>query len=145
MPRMTSWMIVLGILYILSLLVGCSPKGRELSDEQWLGLQAKMQQERVEVGRQRDLLEADRRKWEARERSEPVVAAAISACGLLVCSVLPLLLVMVLLWPRQPEPTVDIINQLLIEEITGKTTAGVDEIKRLDQPPHHARLATRQS
>ncbi len=68
-------------------------------------MQQQLHDERSEVGHQRDLLEADRREWEERERSEPVLAAVISASVLLICCALPLLLVGVLLWPGKPEPT----------------------------------------
>jgi hypothetical protein len=129
---MISWML------IACSLSGCGPSGRDLSDQQWLEMQQQLHAERSEVGHQRDLLEADRREWDDRERSEPVLAAVISASVLLVCCVLPLLLVGVLLWPRKPEPSSDAVCEILLAEQVDAVPA-----RRLGSDQHPKRLANR--
>ncbi len=145
MQRMINWVIFLWVIYLLSLVLGCGRSGRDLSDEQWLGLQAEMQQERTEVGQQRDQLESDRRDWDSRERSEPVIAATITASVLLVCCVAPLVLMAVLLWPRKSEPAIEVVNDLLIEAAASQVEDGDDDIKRLDHSPKPDRLPSRQA
>jgi hypothetical protein len=122
---------------------GCGPSGRDLSDQQWLELQQELQEERSEVGYQRDLLEADRREWDDRERIEPVLVAVISASVLLICCVLPLLLVGVLLWPRKPEPTSEAICEILLDDVLAGQ-AIVAEPPRITSSPQTKRLANRE-
>ncbi|TWT56540.1 membrane or secreted protein [Allorhodopirellula solitaria] len=100
-----------------SILCGCGPSGRDLSDAQWLGMQQDLQAERAEVGHQRDLLEDDRRQWSERERSEPILAAVISSSVLLICCVLPVVLVGVLLWPRRSDTGDDAVCELVMDEM----------------------------
>ncbi|EGF24944.1 hypothetical protein RBWH47_05704 [Rhodopirellula baltica WH47] len=76
-----------------------------------------MQNERAEVGRQRDQLEADRREWDERERSEPVLAAAISSAALLFACVLPLLLLAGLLFQEQAPDSSDVACNELLEQV----------------------------
>ena len=116
LPSMSPIMIV-SMTLICTVLSGCGPTGRDLSDQQWLEMQQQLHAERSEVGHQRDLLEADRREWDERERSEPVLAAVISASVLLICSVLPLLLVGVLLWPGKPEQTSEAVCEILLDDV----------------------------
>ena len=92
------------------------------SRRHWLSLQADLQAERSEIGRQRDLLEEDRRDWFARERNDSPVAAAIHAVGLLAACSLPLILVALLLWPRRADPgdDRDLVSEILIDDLVLK-------------------------
>lgn len=103
---------------------GCGPSGRDLSDEQWLELHADVQQERsdmqverAEFSRQRDLLEADRREWDQRERLDPVIATVIASAAMLACCALPLILAAFLSWPARSEPADHVVCELLIEDL----------------------------
>ncbi|MCR9207643.1 MAG: membrane or secreted protein [bacterium] len=113
----------------VSLLIGCGPSGRDISDASWLQLQQDMQDERAEVGRQRDQLEADRREWDERERSEPVFAAAISSAALLFASVLPLLLLAGLLLQNQAPDSSDAACNVLLDQMADLTEA--NELQRI--------------
>lgn len=127
------WTFRLTSILFSSLLIGCGPSGRDLSDASWLQLQHDMQAERTEVGRQRDQLEADRREWDERERSEPVLAAAISSAALLFACVLPLLLLAGLLFQEQaPESSDAACNELL------------DQVADLREANEHQRIAHQQ-
>ncbi len=97
-------------------LSACGPSGRDLSDAQWLELQQDLQDERTEVGHQRDMLETDRREWDERERSEPVLAAVISSSVLLICCLLPLVLIGVLMWPRRSDTSSDVVCEVLLDD-----------------------------
>jgi len=55
-------------------------------------LQRDAQAERTEIGRQRDMLEEERRELAGSRYLDPVVAAAIHATGLLLACLLPLVL-----------------------------------------------------
>ena len=100
------------------------------SRNQWLSLHEDLQTERSEIGRQRDLLEDDRRDWAARQRSDPIIAAAINAAGLLAACSLPLILMALLLWPRKPEPASDrdAVCDILVDEL-------VTDALRIDRDP----------
>jgi hypothetical protein len=136
-------MVMIPWMLIACSLSGCGPSGRDLSDQQWLEMQQQLHDERTEVGHQRDLLEADRRQWDDRERSEPVLAAVISASVLLVCCVLPLLLVGVLLWPRKPEPAFEAVCEILLDDVlAGQAT--VASPPRLAAKVQTKRLANRE-
>lgn len=134
---------------LLLSILGCGPSGRKLSDEQWLALHAAvqkerngMQAERAEFARQRDRLEADRRNWDARARTEPVVAASISAASLVFCCSLPLILVALLLWPRRPEPADEAISELLISNLVQKADRTKNDPKRIESKCDLRRLET---
>ena len=80
-------------------------------------LQKGVQTERVDIGRQRDLLEAERREIADDRYREPLIAAAITQIGLLIACVLPLLICWHLL--RQPiEPADDgAVAELLLQDM----------------------------
>ncbi|TWU51151.1 hypothetical protein [Rubripirellula reticaptiva] len=138
MPTKT---IVASILITIGSLVGCGPSGRDLSDQQWLEMQEDLQAERAEVGLQRDLLEEDRRRWDEREHGEPVLAAVISSAVLLVVCGLPLLMVAILMWPRQPEPSSETVCEVLLDDVVQQSTSS--DTKRLPAKGRQAKLASR--
>ena len=84
-------------------------------------LQKGVQTERVDIGHQRDLLEADRREIAADRYFEPLVAGAIAQVGLLIACVLPLLICWQLL--TQPiEPTDDgTVTEFLLRDMVSES------------------------
>ncbi len=118
MRRRTKVLALASMMTLIGSDVGCGPSGRDTKDAQWLNIQQSLQRERQEIGRQRDLLEADRREWDERERKEPVLAAAITMAALLFCCCLPLLLIPLLAWAGSQEPTNEIVAEMLINNIS---------------------------
>ena len=90
------------------------------SRQQWLSLHEDLQQERSEIGQQRDLLEEDRRLWAGRERSDPIIAEAIAASGLLAACALPLVVIALLLWPRKPESSREEVCEILVDDLVSE-------------------------
>jgi hypothetical protein len=136
-----AWMIAMALIFLL---IGCGPSGRELSDQQWLGMQQDLQTERTEVGRQRDLLESDRREFDARERSDPIVAASISSAALLLCCCLPLVLVACLLWPRRSQPTDQDVHDVWIDDVVVPLVEETSHTRRLAESTVKKRLTQRE-
>lgn len=114
MPK--SLMLIIVVMIPSVITTGCGPSGRDLSDRQWLDLQKQLQDERAEVGRQRDQLETDRREWDRRQRRDMLLAESISAAGSVAGVLIPLILATVLLWPR-PEVTPPEVCDVLIDQI----------------------------
>lgn len=125
-------------------LIGCGPTGRDLSDQQWLGMQGDLQSERTEVGRQRDMLESDRRDLDARERSDPIVAASISSAALLLCCCLPLVLVAFLLRPRRIQTSDQDVHDVWIDDVVVPLVEETSHTRRLAQATANERLAHRE-
>jgi hypothetical protein len=85
--------------------------------QEMVTLQREVQAERSEVGRQRDLLEGERRDLAAKRRLDPIVAAAITNIGLLLACLLPLVLCWYLL-QRRVEPADDqAVAEVLLEDL----------------------------
>jgi len=85
--------------------------------QEMVTLQREVQAERNEVGRQRDLLEGERRDLAAKRRLDPIVAAAITNIGLLLACLLPLVLCWYLL-TRRVEPADDqAVAEVLLEDL----------------------------
>jgi hypothetical protein len=111
-------------LIVFVVIAGCGGCGgsdsglTETQVDQLLEVQTSVQAEREHLSQQRDQLEADRRDWDARERIDPIIAAAIENAGLLVACGLPLLVVAILLWPRRSEPVDEELCDVLICDMT---------------------------
>jgi len=82
---------------------------------------------------QRDLLEADRRRWNERQRNDPIVAATIHAAALLICCTLPLLMIALLIWPRSPEPSSESVCELLVDDLVTHADRANESVKRIGQ------------
>ncbi len=136
-----AWMIAMTLIFML---IGCGPSGRDLSDQQWLGMQQDLQAEREKVGRQRDMLESDRRDFDARERSDPILAATISSAALLLCCCLPLVLVTVLLWPRRTQRDEQDVQDVWIDDVVVPLVEETTRSRRLAQATDKQRLAHRE-
>jgi len=85
--------------------------------EEMVALQREVQTERVDVGRQRDLLESDRRQIAEQRYSDPIIADAITQVGLLVACILPLIVCWQLL--RRPTEPADesAVAELLLRDL----------------------------
>ncbi len=80
-------------------------------------LHREVQSERSEIGRQRDLLEGERRTLAGHRHWDPVIAAAISNCGLILACILPLVLCWYLLH-RRAEPADDgAVAEVLLDDL----------------------------
>lgn len=130
---------------VILTLTGCGPSGRDLSDRQWIEMQQDLQAERAEVGHQRDLLESDRREFDARERGDPILAATISSAALLLCCCLPMLIVAVLLWPRPSHVSGQDVQDAWIDDVVCPLVEETSQIRRLAQATAPKELANRET
>jgi hypothetical protein len=85
--------------------------------EEMVSLQRDVQAESAEVGRQRDMLERERRDLAARRYLDPIIAAAVTHTGLLLACLLPLVICWYLLH-RRIEPADDqAVAEVLLEDL----------------------------
>ena len=85
-----------------------------------VALQRDLQQGQAELGRQRDQLENDRRRYADQRNRDPIVANTILDVGTILAGLLPLILCIVLvLGLRDPEQTNSTLAEILVEEIAG--------------------------
>ncbi len=90
---------------------------------QWLSIQQELQQERVEIGKQRDQLETDRRTWtSASEEIHYSLRLSRRRRSCSGCS-LPLLIVLLLLWQTTRPTTSVSANELLVTELITRLPA----------------------
>ncbi len=85
--------------------------------QEMVTLQREVQAERNEVGRQRDVLEGERRELAAKRRLDPIVAAAITNVGLLLACLLPLVLCWYLLTCRVEPADDQAVAEVLLEDL----------------------------
>lgn len=82
-------------------------------------LQRDLQQSQSEVGRQRDLLENDRREIASQRHLDPIIASAIMDTGMVLACLLPLLLAgYALRCVFAPGQTDSVVAEVLVREIT---------------------------
>ncbi len=86
--------------------------------EDIIGLHRDVQSERSELGRQRDLLELDRRDVANSKNRVPVIAEAIKAVGLMIACAVPLLIAWQVLRRSDQGDENAAIAELLLEEIS---------------------------
>jgi hypothetical protein len=80
-------------------------------------MQGRLQAERAEVNRQRDLLSAERGQVEARRLRDPLIASAVMQVGIVLACIAPLALCWLLL-RRPAEPASDmVIAETLLEDM----------------------------
>lgn len=79
-----------------------------------LEIEQATQRERAELFVARDQLEADRRTWAERERSDPIIAEAINNGFMIVVCCLPLLLMVLLVLPTRNDVPAELICEALI-------------------------------
>lgn len=111
--------------------VGCPETRSTLTGTQvdaFLGVQQTLADEQAALGRGRDDLEADRRTWASRQRSDPIIAMSIQSAAILIACCLPMVLVAFLFWRGEHASTeLDATEAMLIELLD-------DEPKRLTSP-----------
>ena len=71
---------------------------------EWIELRRELQVNLAEVGQQRDALESERRAIAAQRQRDPILAAAIESCGLIVACLVPLLAAVYALRKSAEEP-----------------------------------------
>ena len=81
-------------------------------------LQNQVQAQHVEIGRQRDALEKERRELAAQRHRDPVVAESIFSIGTLLACVCPILLAWVLLVRADPGTDSEVIAETLIRDVS---------------------------
>jgi len=84
-------------------------------------LSQSLQAERAGIDHQRESLEEERRKIAGQRHRDPIVAAAISSCGLVIACTLPLVLCAYLLYVLQHRTAPDeALVELLVEDLLAK-------------------------
>lgn len=110
--------------------VGCPETRSTLKGTQvdaFLDVQQSIANEQAALGKGRDDLEADRRTWASRQRSDPIIAIAIQSAAILIACCLPMVLVAFLLWRGgEAASDTDVTETMLIEMLD-------QEPKRLTQ------------
>ena len=84
-------------------------------------LQHDLQADQAEIGRQRDLLETERKQVAAARRRDPIIANAITGVGLALACMLPLLLCWYLLRSVRDETDDTLVAEVLIQELASDT------------------------
>ena len=87
--------------------------------------------EHAAVGKARDELEADRRKWNERQRSDPIIAQSIRTAGTLLACCVPLLLVAIVAWAGHSPADVVVQSEADLIELLNY------EPPRLESPSRH--------
>ncbi len=112
-----------------------------------VALHRDVQAERSELGRQRDLLELDRRDIADTRNRDPLIAEAIQAVGLMLACVVPLLIAWQVLRRSDAGDENSAMAELLLEEVSSATSklipphgpsskGGFNELARIgDQTP----------
>lgn len=113
------WLFVL--ILAIGILLGCESDQQRLTSAQvdeLIAMPADLQEERIEIGRQRDALESDRRDLASQRHVEPLVAIAIERSVMLLSCILPVLVVAFLVWPRPTPPDAQQVCDFLVDEAT---------------------------
>ena len=92
-----------------------------LARQEFSELSQGLQAERASIDRQHESLEEDRRKIAGQRHRDPIVAAAISTCGLIIACGLPLVLCAYLLHVLQHRTAPDeALVELFLEDLLAK-------------------------
>lgn len=83
----------------------------------WITLQGDLEAQRLEVGRQRDLLEDDRRRMASQRLTESLLAAAIPTAGLLIACALPLVICWLLLCRSDKDDGAEAVFSILLDDL----------------------------
>lgn len=85
--------------------------------EEMVAMQRDLQESQIEVGRQRDQLESERRSLATQRRLNPIIAAAITNVGLLLACLLPLALCWYLLRSRVDSTDDNAVTEVLLQDL----------------------------
>ena len=83
----------------------------------WVDLQGDLENQRLEIGRQRDLLEEDRRRIASQRLTGSIIAAAIPTAGLLIVCALPLVICWLLLRRADQDDGAEVVCSVLLEDL----------------------------
>lgn len=83
----------------------------------WVDLQSNLETQRLEIGRQRDLLEEDRRQIASQRLTGSIVAAAIPTAGVLIVCTLPLVICWLLLRPSDRDDGAEVVCSVLLDDL----------------------------
>jgi hypothetical protein len=97
------------------------------SRTEWLALHASMQAELAEIGRRQEQLEERRQELARQRRTDAVLAAAIQFGGAALLCLVPALITVLLLWPRQRDE-----SEELCEYLVETLALQQDQAKRLE-------------
>ena len=117
---------------------------RRIAEEQskarqaYVDAQKQLQTQRIEVDRQRDGLEDERRQIANQRHRDPIIAAAVFQVGLLIACLSPLVLCWGLLHRDRSETSDAELNELLVEDMVA------DEPKFLPQAVVEPKAITEQ-
>jgi len=93
-------------------------EGEAKARTELVALQRDLQKAQAEIGRQRDVLEEERRQWAGQRGRDPILAAAITSVGVVLACLLPLLLCIYVVRALRDEATNDAaVAELLVEEL----------------------------
>ncbi|PAY16099.1 hypothetical protein CKO51_28245 [Rhodopirellula sp. SM50] len=124
-------------------LSGCKREPPVLTDrqvEQVFDAQQRVLDQQEILSQGRDELEADRRHWSERERSDPIIAKSIEAAGILFACCLPLALILLLLAKSKSEQVEEAkADPVLVEMLSTESKRLPQTPPRSDQAnlPHH--------
>ena len=104
-------------------------------------LQREIQSEQNEIGRQRDVLETERREIADSRNRDPIIATAITRVAMVVISLLPLLICWLLLQQKVEPTDKNEITELLLDDLVSaepllmpSTTSKPDKPRLMDLP-----------
>jgi len=104
-----------------------------------VALQRDLQRAQAEVGRQRDLLEAERREMAAQRGRDPMIASAIQCIGVMLACLLPLLLcIYVLRALRDGSDNDAAVTEILIQDLTSDEPTFLPPARPLPALKHEA-------
>jgi hypothetical protein len=99
------------------------------SQESLIALQRELQVEQAAIGRQRDVLAAERQDLAREQRTAPVIAMALQQLGMLIACLLPLVLAWYVLRGSAVTDTDQALAEVLIEDLVAS------ESVTLPRPP----------
>lgn len=115
-PTLASLLII-----VVAAVLGCGPDPIEQRvitlQQNVVSLQHELHGERNRLDSARDQLRVDRENWNSRQRSDHLVASAIGSAALLIVCVSPLMICVLLLWPRSESPS-DEVSELILDRQT---------------------------
>ena len=124
-----------------SIFFGCNKDppgltGRQV--DQFLETQSKLADEQADLGRGRDALEADRRRWAERDRRDPIIAKSIQGAVVLTACSLPMLIVAVLLWPKRDSEAAPEIDTPALIELLSRDNPLIADHRQPESPTDHS-------
>jgi hypothetical protein len=118
-------------------LVEADAQARRELVETHASLQQDLHEERASLAERRDDLERDRREVAWQRRTDPLIAEAIGAVGVLLACIAPLALAGYVLYTmNRPDSEADAMNELLVAEFTSEQPLLLPSVPR--SPPQLA-------